>query len=231
MKKKTIVLSLVPFFALLGCSESATPDRVVVPSPDVEVSVNTDGSYSQSTANQVNDADKDLYDSYHEAQAGGYKGSIEEWAKVVALYETDPETAVQNARQDGFDQSDIIFATLAGVAISALAAKAMINNADSTTKAYQQQRVNNRTNYAYSQPYDHKAQMAKVQKERERERGIGGTAITSSGTGYGSSSTNRSSAYSAMGSNSQSMSKTASKSGGYTSVSRGGFGGAVGRGG
>lgn len=226
MKKKTIVLSLVPFFALMGCSESATPDRVVVPNPDVEVSVNADGSYSESTANQVNDADKDLADSYREAQAGGYKGSIEEWAKVVALYETDPETAVQNARKDGFDQSDIIFATLAGVAISALAAKAMINNADATTRAYQQQRVNNRTNYAHSQPYDHKAQMAKTQRERER-----GTAVAGGGSGYGASSTNRNSSYSAMGNNSQSMSNSASKSGGYTSVSRGGFGGAVGRGG
>lgn len=228
MKKKTIVLSLVPFFALMACSDNTTPERVVVPKPDAEVAVNTDGSYGQSTAKQVSDADKDLADSYREAQAGGYKGSIEEWAKIVALYETDPETAVQNARKDGFDQSDIIFATLAGVAISALAAKAMINNADATTRAYQQQRVNNRTNYAHSQPYDHKAQM--VKQQRERDRGHGGAAVVGAGGGY-SNTNGRNSSYSAMNNSGQRMSNSASKGGGYTSVSRGGFGGAVGRGG
>ena len=228
MKKKTIVLSLVPFFALMACSDNNTPDRVVVPNPDAEVSINTDGSYSQSTASQVADSDKDLNDSYREAQEGGYKGSIEDWAKITALYESDPELALQEAKKDGFDQSDIVFATLAGVAISALAAKAMINNADATTRAYQQQRLNNQTKYAHSQPYDHKAQIAKAQ--RERERGYGSTVVAGAG-GSSSGSSNRTSSYSAMNNKGQSMSNSASKSGGYTSVSRGGFGGAVGRGG
>lgn len=216
MKNRVIPLVLVPIFALAACSNEE-PARVAVPSEPEQVVQNADGSYSTNP----------LLDSYQQAKAQGYTGTLDEWAQLSKLYETNPQQAQEVAQQSGFSGGDMFLGALAGAAVGALAANAMSSKTNMASNTYSAQRVNDRTNYAYSQPAD---------RERDRRTtGSGyvpgaGTSATANRTASGlSSSTTAPKA--ATTAPRPSVSAPARSTTSFTSVSRGGFGGAVSSGG
>lgn len=213
MKNRVIPLVLVPIFALAACSNEE-PARVAVPSEPEQVVQNADGSYSTNP----------LLDSYQQAQAQGYTGTLDEWAQLSKLYETNPQQAQEVAQQSGFSGGEMLMGALAGAAVGALAANAMSSKTNMASNTYSAQRVNERTNYAYSQPAD-----------RDRRTTGGGGYVPSTGTtanrtasGLSSSTTAPKAATTAPR---PSVSAPARSTTSFTSVSRGGFGGAVSSGG
>lgn len=213
MKNRVIPLVLVPIFALAACSNEE-PARVAVPSEPEQVVQNADGSYSTNP----------LLDSYQQAQAQGYTGTLDEWAQLSKLYETNPQQAQEVAQQSGFSGGEMLMGALAGAAVGALAANAMSSKTNMASNTYSAQRVNERTNYAYSQPAD-----------RDRRTTGGGGYVPSTGatanrtaSGLSSSTTAPKAATTAPR---PSVSAPARSTTSFTSVSRGGFGGAVSSGG
>ena len=118
---------------------------------------------------------------------------------------------------------------LAGAAIGALAANAMSSRTQMASNSYSSQRANNATNYAYSQPYN---------REKEKDRRNTASAapiVTGSNSSTGSTGTSATRPSSPVPSVSTprpaAVSAPVSRSSSFTSVSRGGFGGAVSSGG
>lgn len=213
MKNRVIPLVLVPIFALAACSNEE-PARVAVPSEPEQVIQNADGSYSTNP----------LLDSYQQAKAQGYTGTLDEWVQLSQLYETNPQQAQEVAQQSGFSGGDMFLGALAGAAVGALAANAMSSKTNMASNTYSAQRVNDRTNYAYSQPAD-----------RDRRNTGGGAYVPTTGattnrttSGLSSSTTTPKAATPAPR---PSVSAPARSTTSFTSVSRGGFGGAVSSGG
>lgn len=211
MKKHLITLAIVPIFALSACTQEEEQQTYAVPATS-EVTQTADGSFAQAS----------LLDSYEQAKTQGYSGSIEEWASLSKMYETNPQQAQQVAADSGFSGGEMLLAGLAGAAVGAMAGNAMASKSNMASSAYSAQRTNNATNYAYSQPAD-----------RDR-RTVGGVAPVVTG-GSSTSVTSRNSAIAnrpaAMPSATRSMTSTPVARSTSVAVSRGGFGGAVSSGG
>lgn len=242
--KKSIVLSIVPVFVLAGCSNNEDQARLAVPNTDSEVSVNQDGSYTQAempsdgidAAPLEDENAQKLLSSYDEAKEKGYTGTLDEWIALVQLHETNPEAAQAQAKDSGFDGGDVLMGALAGAAVGAMLASSSGTRSGLASNSYSAQRYNNTNNYAYSRP-----------KEEER-RSSGGSTYAGSATTAATSSNLRSSnkpstptttttttksaptSYSS-GSSSGSSYTSSRPTASYSSVSRGGFGGAVSSGG
>lgn len=218
MKNRIIPLVLVPIFALAACSQNSEPDQVAVPTDSDKVILNSDGSMSHNP----------LLDSYNQAKAQGYTGTLDQWTELSKLYETNPQQAQQVAQESGFSGGEVLMGALAGAAMGALAANAMNSRTQMASTSYSAQRANNTTNYAYSQPYN---------REEEKDRRNTGMTpvVTGNNSSVGSTSTAiRPSSPVPTVSTSRpttTVSAPVSRSTSFTSVSRGGFGGAVSSGG
>lgn len=225
--KKGIVLTIVPafVFASVGCENdvSNTTERLAVPNTTTQevVQVNEDGSYSSTQAQAEPGSGQELLSAYDQAKASGYTGTLEDFIKLSDLHKTNPEQAQQVAQESGFDGSDLLLGALAGAAIGAIAAGAMNSRSNMANGTYSAQRVNNANNYAHSQP------------QRKEDRNSGGsagatTARTGSSMGLQRSTMN---ATQTARPTSNTVRSTPSPKASYSSVSRGGFGGAVSSGG
>ena len=219
MKSRIIPLVLVPIFALSACSQQSEPEQIAVPNNSESVTLNSDGSMSQNA----------LLDSYNKAKEQGYTGTMDQWVELTKLYETNPQQAQQVAQDSGFSGGEMLMGALAGAAVGALAANAMSSKTNMASNTYSAQRANGATNYAYSQP------LSKEEEERRRSTGgYSGTYLAgSNATGSANTSTpvRPSSPVPTASTSSTSTTSTAPRSSSFTSVSRGGFGGAVSSGG
>ena len=229
--KKSIVLSIVPVFVLAGCSSNEDQARLAVPNNESEVVVNNDGSYSQEVAiaeqGSTENAQK-LLDSYKEAKANGYSGSMDDWIALVQLHETNPEEAQAKAEESGFSGGAVI--------MGALLASSSNSRSGLANSSYSAQRYNNTNNYAYSRPKDE-------QQSSSSGGGYGGRGGSTaaavagsnnqvrSGSTVGSSNTVISTPSYSTSTNTTSSYKSSRPTASYSSVSRGGFGGAVSSGG
>ena len=219
MKTRIIPLVLVPIFAVAACSNNQEPAQIATPTDADKVVYNSDGSISQHP----------LLEQYSQAQAQGYTGSIDQFAELMRMYETNPQQAQQVAQESGFSGGEILLGALAGAAVGAMAANAMSSRTQMASNSYSSQRANNATNYAYSQPYNRKeekdrrntASAAPIVTGSNSSTGSTGTSATRPSSPVPSVSTPRPAAVSAP----------VSRSSSFTSVSRGGFGGAVSSGG
>lgn len=219
MKTRIIPLVLVPIFALAACSNNQEPAQIATPTDADKVVYNSDGSISQHP----------LLEQYSQAQAQGYTGSIDQFAELMRMYETNPQQAQQVAQESGFSGGEVLLGALAGAAVGAMAANAMSSRTQMASNSYSSQRANNATNYAYSQPYNRKeekdrrntASAAPIVTGSNSSTGSTGTSATRPSSPVPSVSTPRPAAVSAP----------VSRSSSFTSVSRGGFGGAVSSGG
>ncbi len=237
--KKSIVLSIVPVFVLAGCSSNEDQARLAVPNNESEVVVNNDGSYSQEVAiaeqGSTENAQK-LLDSYKEAKANGYSGSMDDWIALVQLHETNPEEAQAKAEESGFSGGAVIMGALAGAAVGAMLASSSNSRSGLANSSYSAQRYNNTNNYAYSRPKDE-------QQSSSSGGGYGGRGGSTaaavagsnnqvrSGSTVGSSNTVKSTPSYSTSTNTTSSYKSSRPTASYSSVSRGGFGGAVSSGG
>lgn len=241
--KKSIVLSIVPVFVLAGCSSNEDQARLAVPSGETAVSVNDDGSYSQAVIDDAapgsaENAQK-LLDSYKEAKANNYTGSMDDWIALVQLHETNPEEAQAKAEESGFSGGAMIMGALAGAAVGAMLASSANSRSGLASSSYSAQRYNNTNNYAYSRPKDE-------QQSSSSGGGYGSRGGSTTAAVAGSSNTVRSSSGSTVSGSSNPVKSTPSYStstkttssytssrptASYSSVSRGGFGGAVSSGG
>lgn len=237
--KKSIALTIVPAFVFvaIGCEDASNEtQRLAVPNTTAQevVQVNEDGSYSNTQAQ--NSSGQQLLTAFEEAKASGYTGTLEDFVKLTDLYQTNPEQAQQVAQDSGFDGGDLLLGALAGAAIGAIAAGAMNSRTGLANSTYSAQRANNANNYAYSQP----------QKKEERNSGSGtGSAMGGSSGGATAAATARSGSNMGLQRPTQNTSQTnqvrststntvrsaPSPKASYSSVSRGGFGGAVSSGG
>lgn len=219
MKTRIIPLVLVPIFALAACSNNQEPAQIATPTDADKVVYNSDGSISQHP----------LLEQYSQAQAQGYTESIDQFAELMRMYETNPQQAQQVAQESGFSGGEVLLGALAGAAVGAIAANAMSSRTQMASNSYSSQRANNATNYAYSQPYNRKeekdrrntASAAPIVTGSNSSTGSTGTSATRPSSPVPSVSTPRPAAVSAP----------VSRSSSFTSVSRGGFGGAVSSGG
>lgn len=223
--KQSIVLSILPVFVLAGCSSQEDEyTRMAVPDPEHEVTVNDDGSYRQTQElatgpmsyeeQAAEQAYGDLTASYTRAVQEGYVGSLEEWTALAKLYEGDQALAQQQAETAGLNTGQMLVGTLLGVAVAALAANAMSSRTAMANASYSAQRANHQQNYAYSRPH-------KTKKEQEEEEsGVGAGTGRALVSGFSASQNDRERAQ-----------DTGRSTAAYGSVTRGGFGGAVGRGG
>lgn len=243
--KKSIVLSIVPVFVLAGCSSNEDQARLAVPNNESEVVVNNDGSYSQEVgaieetsvdaAPGGDENESKLLASYEEAQSKGYTGSLDDWIALAQLHETNPEEAQAKAEESGFSGGAMIMGALAGAAVGAMLASSSNSRSGLASNSYSAQRYNNANNYAYSRP--------KEERERSSSGGAygGSTAATAAAASSNSRSSNTpakttttkpstSSSYSSSNTSTSSYSNSRPTAS-YSSVSRGGFGGAVSSGG
>ena len=245
--KKSIVLSIVPVFVLAGCSSNEDQARLAVPNNESEVVVNDDGSYSQEVSideTSVNAAPgstenaQKLLDSYKEAKANNYTGSMDDWIALVQLHETNPEEAQAKAEESGFSGGAMIMGALAGAAVGAMLASSSNSRSGLASSSYSAQRYNNTNNYAYSRPKDEQQSSSSGGGYGSRGGSTAAAAaagssntVRSGSTVSGSSNTVKSTpSYSA--STKTTSSYTSSRpTASYSSVSRGGFGGAVSSGG
>lgn len=214
MKARIIPLVLVPIFALAACSSNQEPNQVATPSEPDKVVYNEDGSMSQHP----------LLTQYSEAQAQGYTGSIDDFANLMQMYETNPQQAQQVAQESGFSGGEMLLGALAGAAVGAMAANAMSSKSNMASNTYSAQRANNTANYAYTQP------LSKEEEERRRTGG-GGYVPVSSSNSSGFNSTSSTTKPVASTPVSKPTVTSTPRSSSFTSVSRGGFGGAVSSGG
>lgn len=223
--KKSIVLSIVPVFVFAGCSNNEEQARLAVPNYDSEVVVNKDGSYTQEVAplsasdiDAAPDGDENqakLVASFDEAQAKGYTGTMDEWIALVQMHETNPEQAQAEAEESGFSGGSLLMGALAGAAVGALLASSASSRSGLASNSYSAQRYNNNTKYAYSRPKDE-------QQNTSSGGGGGGAAAAAVAARSNANSTTA---------RSSSSSATPRATTSYSSVSRGGFGGAVSSGG
>lgn len=200
MKNRVIPLLLVPVFALVACT-SEDRQTVAVPTVDEHVVQNADGSLSQHP----------LLESYKEAQAAGYTGTLDQFAELMQTYQTNPEQAQQMAADAGYSGGQMLLGALAGAAVGALAANAIASKTNMASNSYSAQRANTATNYAYSQPYNQERERRTVGYVPPANVGGSGTA-TQSATPKPAAAPARAAVTS-------------------SAVSRGGFGGAVSSGG
>lgn len=251
--KKSIVLSIVPVFVLAGCSSNEDQARLAVPNTESEVTLNNDGSYSQEVAaidengidaapsgSETENADK-LLASYDEAKSKGYTGSLDEWIALVQLHETNPEQAQAQAEDSGFSGGAMLMGALAGAAVGAMLASSSNSRSGLASNSYSAQRYNNSNNYAYSRPKDERQNSGSggyaTARSNTSPNSVGGTGNNTARAGStvsGSSNTVRSTAPSSSNSASTKSSSSYSSSrptASYSTVSRGGFGGAVSSGG
>ena len=257
--KKSIVLSIVPVFVLAGCSNNEDQVRLVVPNNESEVVVNDDGSYSQEVAaideNSVDAApggegaenvsttsgsagnDQKLLDSYNEAKANGYTGSMDDWIALVQLHETNPEEAQAKAEESGFSGGAMIMGALAGAAVGAMLASSSNSRSGLASSSYSAQRYNNTNNYAYSRPKDEQQSSSSgggyVGRGGSTAAAVAGSSNTvrSGSTASGSSNTVKSTPSHSASTKTTSSYSSSRPTASYSSVSRGGFGGAVSSGG
>lgn len=147
--KKQIVMSIVPIFALVGCSNDDEQARYAAPNLDSRTVENSDGSLST-----WSEADEQIFKSYDEAKLNGYQGSFDDWVALSQLHQGNPELAEDQAEQAGFHGGNVALATMAGVALGALAMNAMAGRSSVTYDSYSQQRAKQRAYYAQSRQRD-----------------------------------------------------------------------------
>lgn len=239
--KKSIVLSIVPVFVLAGCSSNEEQARLAIPNDESQVVLNNDGSYSQQdgineTVPDSADNAQRLLNNYKEAKANGYSGSMDDWIAVLQLHETNPEEAQAKAEEAGFSGGAMVMGVLAGAAVGALMASSSNSRTGLASSSYSAQRYNNTNNYAYSRPKDE-------QQSSSSGGGYGGRGGSTaaavagsnnqvrSGSTVGSSNTVKSTPSYSTSTKTTSSYKSSRPTASYSSVSRGGFGGAVSSGG
>ena len=220
MKKNSIALMIVPIFALTACDDTTNYESVATPQNEAIVK-NEEGFYSTV-----------VLDSYQKAQADGYTGTVDDWIKLVSLYETNPQQAQAEASESGFSGGEMLLGALAGAAIGGLLANSMSSKNNMASNTYSAQRTNNAVNYAQTQQYndDCKTSNDKIC------RNSGGTAARSSSTNtaaLAATSANRNSyTRSAVSTSAPKPAVSApAPTVRATSVSRGGFGGSFSGGG
>ncbi len=245
--KKSIVLSIVPVFVLAGCSSNEDQARLAVPNNESEVVVNNDGSYSQEVAaieeTSVDAApggdenESKLIASYEEAQSKGYTGSMDDWIALAQLHETNPEEAQAKAEESGFSGGAMIMGALAGAAVGAMLASSSNSRSGLASSSYSAQRYNNTNNYAYSRPKDEQQSSSSgggyVGRGGSTAAAVAGSSNTvrSGSTASGSSNTVKSTPSHSASTKTTSSYSSSRPTASYSSVSRGGFGGAVSSGG
>lgn len=161
--KKKIILSIVPFFIVSACSND-DEQAMHYENSNSRTIENSDGSIST-----WSEADEQIFNSYDDAKRNGYNGSFEDWVKLTQLYPGNPDLAAQHAEEAGFNGGNAVLATVAGLAIGALAMNAMAGRSGVSYDSYTQQRARQRV-YA--------AQM------RKREEENSSTSSRVGGTGY-----------------------------------------------
>lgn len=233
--KKKIALAIVPLFALAACSNDNSQDMSSGVAP-----------VSQSVSQDENGFYQDkLLDSYNQAKDNGYTGTLDDWVALTKLSETDLDAAEQQAQDAGFSGGSMLLAGLAGAAVGALAAGAMSSRTGLANDAYSSQRVNNTTNYAYSQPYKQdecKDGGPNAKPDSNCRKGSGGGSTRTSSNTYvpvHNNTTNAALASTQRNANvstnfrpsTPSVRSAPAPTRAVTVVSRGGFGGAVSSGG
>lgn len=207
MQKKTIALCLLPLFTVVGCDGDQTEQYKSVDTT-TNTAVSDEGFYTTKELAA-------LTDSYMQAKEKGYTGTPDEWFALMQLNQTDPAQAAKQAEESGFSGGEMMLGALAGAAVGALAANAMSNRSNMASNTYSAQRVNNASNYAYSQP--------------EKDRNYGGTYVPPpTNAGGASTSSNLSSTSNTRPTNVTAAPKASTPT--VTSVSRGGFGSSYGGG-
>lgn len=219
MKKSIIALAILPLFALTACTEEENTVSDFAQEQNSNLSaVANPASVAQTADGSF--AGTELVDSYTKAKEQGYTGTIEEWAALVNLQQTDPVAAQKVAEASGFSGGEMLLGALAGAAVGALAVNAMSSRTGMASNTYSQQRTNNATNYAYSQPDD---------RDRRTTGGGGAVAATSSSSSNFSNTSRPATMPAATASRPSVTSSAISRP--SVAVSRGGFGGAVSTGG
>lgn len=146
MKKKSVALFLVPLFVLTACGGGENEEKYAQAAPqDSNVNVNNEGFYTTEDLAKLNE-------SYEKAQANGYKGSLDDWIALVQLSQSNPQQAQQVAQESGFSGGEMLLGALAGAAFGSIAGNALSSRSNMANNTYSAQRMNNNTNYAYSQP-------------------------------------------------------------------------------
>lgn len=111
-KKAAIVMAIVPAFVFVGCAPSEQPVAA-----QGEVIQSENGAYSQDTLNKA----------YEDAKAKGYTGTIEEFAALVQLHQTNPAAAQQQAADSGFSGMEMLMAGAAGAALGHMLANRSVD--------------------------------------------------------------------------------------------------------
>jgi hypothetical protein len=145
MKKKSVALFLIPLFVLTACGGENEEKYAQAAPQDSNVNVNNEGFYTTEDLAKLNE-------SYEKAQANGYKGSLDDWIALVQLSQSNPQQAQQVAQESGFSGGEMLLGALAGAAVGAIAGNALSSRSNMANNTYSAQRMNNNTNYAYSQP-------------------------------------------------------------------------------
>lgn len=210
--KGKIVLSLVPLFALGGCAPDNSNTGVA--SQDSYSQVDENGFYSNNEIQQ----------SYDKARESGYTGSMDDWVKLIELSDSNPSQAAQQAADSGFSGGEMLLGALTGAALGAVMANASNSRQNMASNSYSAQRLNDNNNYAECRTVNGK-------KDPDCDK--------RSGNGYyRSSGTTSTTTYSSMNNNKNSYSRstttarpTTTARSSVSTVSRGGFGGAVSSGG
>lgn len=121
--KKAIVMAIVPAFVLAGCAKVEESQPAVLYAEEVAAS------------NAV------LQESYNEAKAGGYTGTIEEWSKLVQLHQTNPQEAAQQASDSGYSGMEMLMAGAMGMMLGNMMANNQSSRSyNSSTRAAQTSR-------------------------------------------------------------------------------------------
>lgn len=219
MKKNSIALMIVPIFALTACDDTANYQTVATPQND-NVIKNEEGFYSTV---QVN--------TFEKAKTDGYTGSMDDWVKLTALYETNPEQAAAQAANSGFSGGEMLLGALAGAALGGMLASSTNNRNNMASTSYSSQRLNDNINYAQTQKYNDDC---KSSNDKNCNNGSSTTnRSTGSNTAALATTTNRNNINSYTNSTPKSAPAVAKPTPAVraTSISRGGFGGSFSGGG
>ena len=170
IKKTAITMILVPSIVITGLYGCAKSDSTVA---------------QEVTTNPISQ-------SYEQAKANGYTGTEQEWEKLLALYNTNPQAAKEEASQFGL--SEVLLASVAGAALGALLGSQVQQN--SMKREEEKRRANtgyvntntaataNRSSYSSttgSKPATSSVSLAKAPSTTSVARGGFGGAVSSGG--------------------------------------------------
>ena len=181
MKKKSVALFLIPLFVLTACGGENEEKYAQAAPQDSNVNVNNEGFYTTEDLAKLNE-------SYEKAQANGYKGSLDD-------SQSNPQQAQQVAQESGFSGGEMLLGALAGAAVGAIAGNALSSRSNMANNTYSAQRMNNNTNYAYSQPATNSKDCDSRYMDSKNKANC--DSRSRSGSGYVNSGNNNTAAYAA----------------------------------